>query len=357
MQLLEKNPTRRPASAGEVLQRLDEIEHLPSTAGARNIFRGRRILTIGLGLLASGIAGAILFLSTTPDEALDQTKVPGLATESVDPDRRAAEWILSIGGKLEINGGPWLETPGQVPETPFAVTQISLMLNPSYTDEGFAHCEGLKQLKIIHFDSTKVGDAGLAHLRESTQLAELYFFNADLTDAGLAHLRNMKELKVLGLGGSSRVTDKGLIHLRGLENLTRLYLDGTQVTDESLPWLKRLKHLQTLDLGNLNVSQAGVLQLKDFPALASICLRGTPTTDETLRQFQNLKLTDLNLDGTPITDEALRYLANHPDLAFLYVRNTKLSDAALDKFQEALPNCQVFLEGNISRSKKPLDAP
>ncbi len=383
LQLLEKDPARRPQSARDVSQRLIEIERsLPVGKAAERKSPAwtsfQWLLFIGLvGVFLACAFTADLFLPTLKNYFSPQPNVPVAdplvldapevtpadepseipnATESTDPDRRAAEWILSIGGKMQINDGPWIEKTDRLPEEPFAVTQINLVFNSSNTDDGLTHCKGLKQLTVVNADSTNVSDVGLEHLRENTQLAELYLFDSNVSDAGLAHLRNMKELKVLGLGSCSQVTDKGLIHLQGLEKLTRVYLDATQVTDASLPWLKKLKGLQLLDLGVVNVSQAGLLQLKDFPALTSICLRGTPTTDDTLQQFKNLKLTELNLDATQITDDGLEYLTGHP-LTTLYLRNTKVSAGALTKFHEALPGCQVFHDGGILQPDQPQVAP
>jgi len=139
-----------------------------------------------------------------------------------DPDRKAAEWVLSIGGKVRVNGltGPLIVTVKDLPAGPFQVFGVCLDHN------------------------SKVTPAGLASLKGLSNLAHLDLYETLVTDAGLAHLKELTSLGFLGLRGS-RVTDAGLVNLKGLSNLTYLDLDGNSVTNTGLTHLKGLTNLVT----------------------------------------------------------------------------------------------------------------
>ena len=72
--------------------------------------------------------------------------------------------------------------------------------------------------------------------------------------------------------GDTQVTDAGLKELKELKNLTLLDLGGTQVTDAGLKELKDLKNLTSLDLGGTQVTDAGLKELKDLKNLTSLDL-------------------------------------------------------------------------------------
>ncbi len=70
-------------------------------------------------------------------------------TKPFDPDRRAAEWVLSIGGLVAINeNGDRREitVAGQLPQNEFELTRAYLSMNPKVTDPGLTHFEGLPRI-------------------------------------------------------------------------------------------------------------------------------------------------------------------------------------------------------------------
>jgi len=58
--------------------------------------------------------------------------------------------------------------------------------------------------------------------------------------------------------GDTQVTDAGIAHLRELRELRALSLSGTQVTDGALAHVSALRSLEVLDLTGTQVTDEGV---------------------------------------------------------------------------------------------------
>jgi tRNA A-37 threonylcarbamoyl transferase component Bud32 len=307
-----------------------------------------------------------------------------------DPDRRAAEWVLSIGGTVSLgvdNKPPLLiEKGASLPAGPFRLITIGLNENRKVTDDDLDRLSGLTELSALYLDDTRVTDAALAKVKHLTKLQVLmvnhYFAHIPrgpaITDAGLAHLQNMKDLHSLGLGGMRKVTDAGLAHLSeltklvsvtlgytgitdaGLAHLRKssaamsvLQVNGAQVSDNGLKHLAGMKNLRHLDLSQtqitgaglkhlvcfelerleLNataVSDAGLENMKRFPKLTHLHLGPAKVTDEGLRHLAGMKaLQSLSLDAPAVTDAGLKHLMAL-DLRSLVLNHTAVTDAGLE---------------------------
>ena len=153
----------------------------------------------------------------------------------IDPDRRAAEWVLSIGGKVNVDDGTMCEIRERrmLPEHLFRLVSVSLRSNKHVRDAGLAALQKCKYLTWLELDGTPVGDAGLKYLENCTSLTDVNLTDTRVTDIGFAYLAGCKKLKQLHLQ-STRVTDVGLAHLKGCSLLAFLNLDYTQVSDAGL---------------------------------------------------------------------------------------------------------------------------
>ncbi len=182
---------------------------------------------------------------------------------SGDPDRRAAEWVLSIGGaiKFKENGTERrIEAVGDLPRGAFELTEVSLRENPKVSDAGLAHFKECKNLTVLGLNNTQVSDAGLAHFKECKNLTVLGLNNTQVSDAGLAHFKDCKNLTHLDLR-NTRVSDAGLAHFKECKNLTHLDLRNTRVSDAGLVDLASLPRLEGLILDNTRISLHGYEQL------------------------------------------------------------------------------------------------
>jgi uncharacterized membrane protein len=331
---------------------------------------------------------------TTPP--LPPGEGPGVRAPSGDPDRKAAEYVLSIGGQVQVNyqnDWLWINTD-TLPKKPFSLTAVQLANNQKLTDAGLAHfkdCKGLTHLSLwntqvtdaglahlkdcrrlerLHLGSTKVTDtglanfidckrlmeldlmstpvtdAGLAHFKDCNYLGSLVLANTAVTDAGLAHFKDCKGMGYLHLGNLKRVTDAGLAHFKDCKKLFALYLNGTLTTDAGLAHFKDCKHLQELNLHRTPVTDAGLAHFRDCKGLTLLNLHGTQVTDAGLAHFRNCAvLTHLEVGNTQLTDAGIQHLEGLTKLETLDLRQTKVTAVGIDRLQKALPKCKIEWDG------------
>jgi serine/threonine protein kinase/Leucine-rich repeat (LRR) protein len=288
---------------------------------------------------------------------------PG-ALATGDPDRRAAEYVLSIGGHVRINDkDPWINVA--LPKEPFRLTAVNLHGNQKATDAGLAHFKDCKGLTHLHLQDTRVTDAGLADFKDCKGLTHVDLGATRMTDAGLAHFKDCKGLTYLHLGATqvtdgglahfkdckgltllnleyTRVTDAGLAHFKDCKGLTQLNLYTTQVTDAGLAHFKDCKGLTLLNLENTRVTDAGLAHFKDCKGLMQLNLYTTQVTDAGLAHFNDCKgLTVLNLGATQVTDAGLAHFKDYKGLTHLYLYRTQVTDAGLADLAR-LPSLQTL---------------
>ncbi len=227
---------------------------------------------------------------------------------AADPDRAAAEWVLSIGGLVRVNG----------------------------RDEGVKAAADLP--------------------REAIRLTGVFLDgNKQVTDAGLAAFKDCKGLTYLGLHGTP-VTDAGLAAFKDCKGLTHLGLYNTQVTDEGLAAFKDCKGLTVLGLGGTQVTDAGLAAFKDCKGLTLLNLGGTPVTDAGLAAFKDCKgLTHLYLEGTKVTDAGLAAFKELKGLTYLDVRKTGVTAKGATDFHAVVPGCKVEHDGGVIEPKAAAD--
>eukprot|EP00051_Salpingoeca_urceolata_P004720 m.67193 g.67193 ORF g.67193 m.67193 type:complete len:268 (+) comp13809_c0_seq1:503-1306(+) len=136
--------------------------------------------------------------------SVDETRI-----KTHGPDRVAAEWMLKLGGAVQVMANPVKLQP----ETDAPKWRQGYALPP-----GQSYLTGLDSLG-----------------------------KATATDGGLQHLKGLRYLQTLRLTGCHDVTDAGLPMLQKLPWLRELDLSGTQVTDavedllvHHLPELRRV---------------------------------------------------------------------------------------------------------------------
>jgi hypothetical protein len=254
--------------------------------------------------------------------------VPRAASEKKDPDRRAAEYALSIGGAVYINGEDrYVRAVAELPQGAFRLTAVYLDHNKQVTDAGLAAFEGCTNVTVLWlYDCRQVTDAGLAHFKDCRNLSILVLEHVQVTDAALAAFAGYDNLTNLQLG-NTQVTDAGLVYLKDCKNLTAIQLLNTPVTDAGLAHLKDRNNLTYLDLRATKVTDTGLAYFKDCKDLRVLWLGGTSITDAGLAVLKDCKnLTGLDLTGTSITDDGLAVLKDCKNLKWLSCEQTAVSD-------------------------------
>jgi acetyl esterase/lipase len=119
-------------------------------------------------------------------------------------------------------------------------------------------------------------------------------------------------------------------------------LGERKVTDADLIQLKGLDDLQELDLTRTGITSAGLANLKDLTSLKKLFLTETKVDDAGISHLQGMKaLETLGLSGTKIGNPALTRLQALTGLKSVFCISTAVTDAGLEKFQKALPQCRV----------------
>jgi hypothetical protein len=218
------------------------------------------------------------------------------AIEPAGPDRRAAEYALSVGGRVTVDvNGKWSEVtvPADLPQGPFRLVTFNGSRNPRVTDTGLIVVRECRHLQGLFLnESPNITDAGLAHFAGCTSLKRIDIYNSKMTDAGLAAFKDCKDLGHLGI-------------------------DGTGVTD------------------------AGLALFKDCP-LGVIAVSRTPITDAGLAHFKGLTgLTYLDVHQTQVTDAGLAPFKEHKTLTRLFIKGTKVTRAKVAELADALPRCRI----------------
>jgi hypothetical protein len=245
----------------------------------------------------------------------------------LDPDRQAAEYALSIGGQVRVNGEERdVNAAAGLPGKAFRLTWVSLSGNKQVTDAGLAAFKDCKNLTWLSVRFTAVRDAGLAHFKDCKALTGLDLGFTPVTDAGLANFKDCKNLTHLDLIECGGISDAGLAHLKDCKSLKYISLHGTQVTDAGLALFGGCKDLTEVNLNETKVSDAGLAHLKDCKKLVELYLERTPITDAGLAHLAGLnRLTKLALPGTKVKGAGLAHLKGMP-LRLLYVFNTGITD-------------------------------
>jgi Leucine-rich repeat (LRR) protein len=211
-------------------------------------------------------------------------------------------------------------------------------------DKDLVHIKQLRFLEELWLvDCGQISDAGLAHVGELTGLKFLFLGRAHITDAGLVYLKNLTELEVLNLVSCASISDVGLSHVVALKNLRHLHLDGTQISGAGLAYLHQLTLLTSLSISNAEIFDADVAQhIRGLTNLRRLGLGGTHITDDGLSYLRRLNnLQHLDLSSCAISDSGLVHLQNLTALDLLDLSHSNIGPTAINRLQEALPNCRV----------------
>ncbi|MDW8242668.1 MAG: protein kinase [Thermogemmata sp.] len=186
------------------------------------------------------------------------------AEDDQSPDRRAALYVISVGGVVHVEGIPQTITDAkQLPTGNFRLTQVGLRNCYRMSSDGLAVFSECQHLTHLYMFETGATDAGLAHFKKCKNLIMLEVsVNAGVTDAGLAHFKGCP-LKHLGVA-STQVTDAGLAHFQNCKELEYIDFSNTSVTDVGLAYFKNCQHLGHLSLQSTKISDAGLVHFAQF---------------------------------------------------------------------------------------------
>ena len=128
---------------------------------------------------------------------LGDLRFDSVAFPPVDPDVRAALWVLGIGGTVTVSGkSEEVKSLAELPKAPLEVRSVNLSNIKSVTDDA------------------------LENLADLTQCQSLVLIGTEVTDEGLIHLKGLSELSSLNLQNNVNISGRGIKYLEGLTKLT-----------------------------------------------------------------------------------------------------------------------------------------
>jgi serine/threonine protein kinase/formylglycine-generating enzyme required for sulfatase activity len=239
------------------------------------------------------------------------------------PDRRAAEWATSLGGKVtvlaagKLLGG--LTDPASLPAGNYVIEGIDFYNhgNRQVRDEGLANLRGLASLKRLSLNFTLVTDEGLKYLVDCPQLESLDLNATRVTKQGILTLLALPKLRTISLSYRSG-TEPLLAEIARDGKITSLILEASDMTDQGLQLLRPMKQLVLLDLSRCAITDQGVAALAGLKHLVRLELNGTAVTDACIPNLQGLE-----------------------NLRELLIPNTDISPTGVQRLKERLPLCTI----------------
>jgi Leucine-rich repeat (LRR) protein len=407
----------------EVLRNMPDLEELSlyrtkvtnaglaKLTGLRNLrsldLRYSRVTGAGVRDLAASLPKTEIFMLESSNREVRRMK--DAAAVANDGEPAIAEWLKSIGGKVQMTDGH--------------VTAVSLNAT-SIIDRELAILTGLPQLKELSLQHTEVSTIGLAHLKSVRSLERLDLGHTLLGDnalpivaalpnlralhmpstlvegkdlGALAALTNLRELdldsvpladqavpelaKLTGLEAlivrHTDITDPGMVHIAALRNLKRLDLTSLDITEKGLESLASLTNLEDLDLSftrfaepglevitrltslkNLGLEQtsitdAGMAWVGQLTRLEGLNLNYTPVTDAGFAKLSaNTSFSALKLDRTDLSDKSLSWLTNQKNLKYLDLYHTLISEQGFQSLKKALPGTDINWSLDSGRTRR-----
>ena len=161
------------------------------------------------------------------------------------------------------------------------------------------------------------------------QVVALDLTAANVNDSNLSGMGRPAELRSLRLSRMA-LGDQGLRSIGELGSLHFLRLNGTRITNSGIASLSSLNNLVELDLSSTAVSDAGLPSLIALTKLHSLNLYDTRVTDAGLAHVGRLTgLHELYLSDNRLSDSGIAHLRDLTELRILHLNNAPITNEGL----------------------------
>jgi internalin A len=197
-------------------------------------------------------------------------------------------------------------------------------------DEGVSHLGELRELTFLDLSHTRVGDVGMQAVGHDLRLRELRLADTRVRDGGLVQFKNLVSLATLDLSGTG-ITDAGIGSLSAMSELVSLDISGTRTGGEpTLDTLRRLTSLHSLKAARTKIDDHGLRVISKIEKLHALDLSMSAVSDAGVKLLGGHgSLTTLYLTDTAVGDLGARALADCPELIYLGLGNTRITDNTL----------------------------
>lgn len=236
---------------------------------------------------------------------------PAAAKLPPGDDRKAAEWVLSLGGTVDIidrGAKRTIARKDDLPKARFEVTKVLInKFNPAAPPTGtfttLQPLAGLRKLSLLETHGLDVQDTDSEVIASLPALAMVRIFDAkQFSGERLGVLRTLANLEEVNLIASAP-TRAGLFAVSQLKHVTNLNLGyNTTLSDADLDAVADMKGLQFLYLNNApGITLEGIKKLKKQGSLTGLGFdfrAGTALQDAAVIAGLFPKLHQLNLSIT-----------------------------------------------------------
>ena len=186
-----------------------------------------------------------------------------VVTKVDDPDRKAAESLLALGGGfVKVNGQDrQIRQVSGLPSDPFRLTGAYFADVKALDDDRLAVLKDCVHLTELDLRSTRVTEKGLEIFRGKTNFTSLGLAYLRVTDTGLEFFKGNKRLRMLFLH-DTYMTDKGLSLFHDCKELDTVWVGGTPITDAGMLPFRECKFLKWFDVRATKVTREGVQTMK-----------------------------------------------------------------------------------------------
>lgn len=167
---------------------------------------------------------------------------------------------------------------------------------------------------------------------------------ADFHEVGLAFLGRFQSLEQLDLMWTT-LSSNDLKSVAAIEQLGVLHLKHCKLDSSGLRHFSNFKSLYTLFLRGTEIDELGISALSEVESLRYLDLsqcKADPRSLDLLKSLRNLHT--LVLDGTRVDDKSLDSFGAMPSLKVLVIRNTSVSNNAVERLQASNPSLRVIRE-------------
>ncbi len=238
---------------------------------ADRIKEALEIKTYRAELAAGSVAPASAPASTASSTASSPTSS---APKVKGDDRKAAEWLLSIGASFKgLNRG--LEVrPKTVAEFPRGMVLADITIdgetNPikPFTDDDIQCLAGLGELRNFMISKVPVSTDGLSFIGSCPNLVKVTVKYMEVEGSFMRHLAALKKLEEIEVV-YNRIAG---VQFSALTSpvLKRVSLGNSGTGDETLAELSRHTSIENLELSNSKVTDAGIVHLMALKKLTAI---------------------------------------------------------------------------------------
>ena len=129
-------------------------------------------------------------------------------------------------------------------------------------------------------------------------------------------------------------------------------LVGKNINDGHLVPLADIQNLSELDLGNTQITAAGLKHISKANSLIKLSVANTAIDDAGLKQIEGLtNLMSINLYNTKVTDAGLASLKNMKFLRKVYAWQSGVTEKGADELKKALPHVDVNLGFKLAKAE------